>query len=459
MKEVKEISLLDMCFYILSKWKIMIAAALLGAVVVGTVSYLNSYKQYKDAQSVVKTENAPTIDLTEDEIQALEAKIAVINEYEQDIAEYDYYLENSIRAKLNPNKFYRGSVNYYFEGGEENAKAKVFCEEEILKESNYEELALRLTEETDAALIKEVVSFKQNDENGRFSIVVEHYDKNECSIMLDFFEEKMKSAEEMLEAQGISADIQKVSSDIKTVNDYELVELSTNINNKRAAAYDNVSALEAKMTDVQKAYYMRNYGENGEKVTDTTETAAKPGVNIKLTAVGVIMGLFFVICIFGVRYLFSDRVHTKEEMESWLSLPVYEYEVESNKKVNFIDSTLNSVRKSMMAKSAETPEMIAQMIAIAAKQTNEKKIYFTGRTECVNSEVIKKIMTEMAAEDFEVMIGSSLLGNVEALKMAEEYGCMVLVEKCNVSQEKNIRQEIVKANTCGIKVLGVILED
>ena len=467
MKEVKEISLLDMCFYILSKWKIMIIAVLVCGILAGAVSYLDSYNQYKESQVITEEEPVKEISLTEEEIKALDAKIAVIQEYEENIAEYDYYMENSIKMKLNPNRFYRGTLTYYFEAenSENVTKAKLFCESELLKESNYEELSVMLTETTDAAFIREILFIDdkfefEGETSGEFSVCVEHYNRDDCKIMFDYFEDQMIKMEEALKEKGIAVDVQKLSSDISTCSDYSLVQLSNDVKVKRLGAYESIRTIEEQLTEEQKEYYTIDEKKDEAISEDAAlnDDIQKPNVKFKYIVVGAVVGVFLILGFYSVIYLFDKRIHTKEELESLVSMPVYKYKVQGKEKIGYIDSVLNSVKSMLAEEKLDTPEMIAQMIVNTVQKANAHKICITGTAGNFDSDAFKCMKTLLVDRGLDVMISENGLNDAQSLQQAVDCGYIVFLERCNVSKESDIRAEITTTSTCGIEVLGVILE-
>ena len=71
---------------------------------------------------------------------------------------------------------------------------------------------------------------------------------------------------------------------------------------------------------------------------------------------------------------------------------------------------------------------------------------------------MNNIKALLSKRNVEVVIGKSILKDTKTLQQAVDCGNIVFVEKCEVSLEKNIRSEISKACTCGINILGIILE-
>lgn len=455
--EEKTINLIDLCFYMLKRWKQMVIAAVILAVVAAGFTYLQSkkaYEAYKVTVDMPAVEAVESVELTVEEKAALQAKIDVIEENEENIAEYDYYLQKSIKAKLNPNGFYEGTVGYVLssDSNEDSIKALALCYEHVLAEKNYETLAGQLTDEPDEALLKEVVTANEEhyvadlstdavakyEVNTMFTVEVQHYTQEDCEKMLTFFKTELENMQQVFEEENLEVSFEKVTSHVKTRNDRSLVTLSRDIKNAKSTAYDTIANLKNNMTDVQKKYYALSQGlkveESGAAEVETPTVAAvpEPSVDLKMVVIAAIAGAFCVAGVYGVLYLFSGHVHNKEELESWLNLPVLE--------------------------ANETIEMVATLLAGIAGQKEAKKLYLTGSLSSGNTDGMLKLKELLATEGIEVVAGSSILTDAKALQDAAECGFAAFMEKCNVSKEKDIREEIDKATSCGVEVIGIILE-
>jgi hypothetical protein len=70
---------------------------------------------------------------------------------------------------------------------------------------------------------------------------------------------------------------------------------------------------------------------------------------------------------------------------------------------------------------------------------------------------MKTFAEELKLKNIDAVIGTDISDDPVALQKAVETGAIVLVEKCYQSKENEIRETIMKANSCGIRVCGIIL--
>lgn len=409
----KEISLIDLCLYILKKWKLMAIAAVTLAIVASGVTYLQSSKAYKTGMNAA-TEGPAPVEFTEQEEEAFQLKLESIEAYENMIADYEYYLANSIKANMNANKFYCGNLQYDFavDSNEELTAVLALCESQVFSEEKYEELAGLLDSETDATLVKEVV-IAEASEMTKYVITVKHFDEKDCETMLHFYEEQMNKI----------AEAEKVSGIVRTSSDSSLMNVRNDMIKAKTDASNTLKTLLSGLTEKEKAQYILLQGEMKETTAEISVPA--PGVDVKIAVLAACAGVFCVAAFFGCIYLFDGRVHSKKEMESWLNLPIIE--------------------------TAKGDQMASVLLSGIASQSESKRVY-------VADEADAELKTMLADKGVEVIFGGDILKETEALQQMTACDSCVLVEKCFVSKENEIKEKIEKATACGVKVLAIVLE-
>ena len=107
-EDEKMLSLTGLCFYVLKKWKVMVLAAVIMAVLAGTWFTVKDYQTYKASQGA-EQQTVDKKNVSENVKASVLAKMESIDEYRETIKTYEYYYENSIKVKLDPNNIYQGS--------------------------------------------------------------------------------------------------------------------------------------------------------------------------------------------------------------------------------------------------------------------------------------------------------------------------------------------------------------
>ena len=445
-KDEKAVNLVDLCYFILKKWKLMVVVGVGLAVLAAGGTYWKSCKEYQSASELSAQDKLERIVLPESEKAALEAKMDLIEEYEKNIAEYDYYLQNALKMKLDPNCFYEGTIAYLI-SADRNAdaiKAVELCYEQAFREENYVALAECLTEKTDVVLLKELVIVEEERYIDAFDnsfgadvllrIRVQHYMQSECENMMTYYLQKLDGMHKIFDNKNLNVKFEKIVSNVGTCSDQSLVALSREIEAAKANSYDAIANIEKNITGAQKEYYVLSR-QIADEASEESEIVAlnsqKPSVDLLVAAIAGIAGAFLVAGVYGAWYLFDGRVHNKEELESWLNIPVFSAE--------------------------ESEDMIAALLSGIAEDNQAKSIYLVAS---MNGDVqkIEKLKELLQKQKIEVSIGTEILRDAKAIHDAAECGFVVFVEKCNVSKEKEIKEKLDKAASCGISVLGILLE-
>lgn len=442
-QDEKTINLLDACFYLLGKWKVMTAAAVIMAVLAGGFSFVKSNKAYQAAKSQVSSVTE-AVEMTAEEKVAYQKKLTTIEEYQQYVKETDYYLENSIKAKLDPNGYYEGTATYIFsvESGAAALETAEYCKAEVLNAKNLDELSKKLTETVDAAMLSEVVFFEESEQTAesvetvRLVWKTQHYTEADCETMLTFIEEKMQEALKDLSVRETNVKVTGIEPSITLASDVEMMSASTDMLNARNSVYENLTAVQESLTETEKAFYVQEQkkesSEKEEILEEILPETEEPSVSKKLVLVGAAAGVFLAAAYYAVIYLFDGKVHNKEELESWLAVPVLNAE--------------------------KSIDVAAAMLAEMAEKAQAKKLYLTGSLDGAAAKAAEEICTAFAAKNVEVIVGADGLNTADALQQMTDCGFAAFVEKSNESKEKAIREEVVKAISCGVKILGIVLE-
>ena len=439
------INLVNLCAYILKKWKMVVVAAVVAAIAVGGLTFMKSMQSSKVSDSGTIETVEPAIPESEKEIAR--AKLQTISGYEQIIEEYEYYHTNSIKVKLDSNKVSQGKLIYMFssENVADTLKAVALWEEVLLSETKMQMLSDLLSEPVEEAMLREVIEVKQTtaftdetiavlteQKNVRLEVVVSHYNRDDCETMLTFLEKQLEEYQSQILSAGLAVNVEQVSVGVGVVADRMLTQHTADILEGKTSAYEAIAKIKKEMTAEQSAYYQYLMAMENREESPQIPVGEKLSVDIKYTMVGAVAGGFLAAILYAVWYLFAGRVRGKEELKSWMNIPVME--------------------------TASGVDMLAAEIAGIATKQNLKRIFLTGSQEKQNTEVLLQMKEILQKNGLECFVGNSILKDAKALQEAAACEGMVLLEKCDVSKEKDVREEILKATSFGVQVLSVILE-
>ena len=103
-----EIDLIDFLFYLMRRWKSLVAMVLLGAVLGGAFYMV---KSSKTTEEMIEEEYQPEVSTEEN--MKLAAQYRRLYEQQMD------YNQHSIVMQMNPNQVYEGTLTYYLAAGEQ----------------------------------------------------------------------------------------------------------------------------------------------------------------------------------------------------------------------------------------------------------------------------------------------------------------------------------------------------
>lgn len=434
----KSISIMDLLLYVLRQWKKMVIAAVVLTLIVVLAGILKSYKVY---QSLKNHPQNALVELTEEELQDYNDKLLSMTVYEDSIKAYQTYIDESILCKLDPNGFYKGTLNYVIqlESEEEYVSAKAICESEILGTESFEQVAKALGEDASVSKIDEVIGLTTERVASENKILMSvritaMYDTEEgCQTMLDSLSKRMEAVD-LSVISSTAGSVQKLSEKIILTSDSSLIGKKQDVLNAKNTAVVNLANVKNSFTENQKRY--QEWLELEE--TEASEPEFVLPIPWKYAIVAALAGAVVVAGFYTCVYLFDGRIHSKEELESYMRVPVFDLAGDSGK--------------------GNTPEMLAMLLAGHLGTLGLKKVYLSGSLSGQQSQVMNTLKALLENQEICAEVGESILSDAASLQQAADCGCIVFLEKCFESKEKNVIEEISKAQFCGIKVLGVIVE-
>lgn len=437
-EDEKSISVVDLLLYVFHRWKRMAIVAVFLAFLMILGGVFNSYKGYR---SLKNDSQISPIQLTKEEMQSFYEKSMSMSVYEDIVKAYQIYLEESILCRLDPNGFYKGSLNYLLslESEEEYIGAEAICESEILDTESYEQVAKAMGEDAAVSKIEEVIELStervasENNLLMRISVTAMCDTEEGCQKMLDSLA-KVVEAADFSGIRGSIGHAQKLSEKIVFTSDSALIVKKQEIINAKNAADTELTTLKNSLTEDQKIY--REWLEAED--TDVSEPEFELSVNWKYVIIAALAGAFSVAGLYACIYLFDGRIHSKEELESQVKVPVFGMVGDGSKE--------------------NAPEMIVTLLAGHLGTPGLNQVYLSGSLGKQQSQVMDVLKRLLEKKGISAQVGESILADEDSLQQAVDCGYIIFVEKYNESREKNVIEAIAKAGFCGINVLGVILE-
>ncbi len=496
-----EIDLRDLFLRICIHWRKFLVFMLVGAVLLGGFAGIRSYLDV----SVMKEK----IQMPSDEYeQLLIEKLAKVNSEleEREIAEvssafqiyqdalYSYdavleYQENSIKMHLNPNAVPTLNVTYYVDNHYEMSypiidktnNINAICNalsNTIRNEETCKKISKRLEWDKDNRYVSELISSRSAD--GIFYVTILAPKQEDCEGMRDIIAEMIeKQSEELKETFGdFDIVLLEESFDVRVNNDLQTIQTNQiyYMDNAKSTYRNAGSSLDSmqkesfdllvELFEIKDNYYV----EQKDDMDVLMEMPVRNYFQLKYIIVGALLG----IVLFGVwvliKYLLSTKLRVADDMENVYGVDVLAVADvkgstigfgKSGKKkwFRFVDELLlwmlgyTQVLDEKGAGNLASAEIVA-----TAKKMGMKKVYIvsTACTECCKG--IQKSIHKLLEKDLEIIFNEErVLESPKELERMVEYDGLVLVEECNETTYKDVKQVVACCRRNNVPIIGGIV--
>ena len=472
-----EIDLVDLLFYLLKKWRSLIVAIVIGAIL-GAGLYVVKNHQQQAEQAAQEAEL-----LKNDEDEAFDEKdynISKDTKVNMDIA-YQYrqlynkqleYNQKSIIMQLDPNEVYAGVLEYYISAGNNTGLLSELYQNILNDDDILEELKDASGFKCETPYIKELISSYVSDDNAAFINVnsnVENVEKHSfvtyrvvstnqksCEKMLQVLRERVEALQAEYEETYGAYGVSEVSSAISQVTDTTYLNAQRDNVDRLSNYLSTMKNAESNFSDDEKTYYTNKYlakeyvdSDNAEEAKAVLLEEAEPVSKVKWLAIGVILLVVIWGGYYVVRYLLDPRVKTVSELQNIYRLPVIGIVQTAANNSKGLDKMLDHLYQNTKQKP-DTLEYVIQ--AINAMQT--EKSVLCGDTEIPE---IKKLMEKLSDSCEHMKIGDFISKNIESLEHAKAAGNEILVVRIDKNRRKEIEKEIESCRLQKISMVGVVV--
>lgn len=464
-----DIELKDLFWEVIRNWRIIICCMLVGGILLGAVSYVQSYKA-ANATVATPTVTAKTPEevMAELNIDELERVISAV-QLKAQIDAKSQYISESVLMQINPFEKNSVSLEYIFDGAEALRAMESYANwienGEFLADSDAE----------DAMYKSELVSVSTNMEAGVLFVTITHVDEASCVMLANEVKEALSAYTNTLTNQGIGfecrllSELQGISVD-EELHAYQDAYLKACIDDQ-----DKLKKMKADMNGNQVKVYLhleRDVFDRGgeEEKAEAEDTVVTPpaepkkvSVSMSKVIIGMILGAVLAVVYIFLRYLLCGTIRVPGEMEVLYGVDLLgTVREEEKKKAAFaaVDKVIWKLEhaKEKRGSREEELKLAAASIAIQCQKYDFDTIYVTGTNlSNVAQETLEALSKEVAARGIKVASGVDVSENAESLLVASKVGNIVLVEKKRTSAYKNILKCVRACGTNHIQVLGSII--
>lgn len=478
--EEREIDLVDLIADILSHWRGVLVCMLIGALLMGGISYLKSYQRAEQVQveETMPEERAQEVEelLKDSEKMAV---YAVIDD-EQKYAWYQQYIENSVLMQADPYKIPKIEMLFKIQMDDMG--------QSYMLRSVYEDLVngvgmFQWVEEQtgiSAASAVELISAQgksnilvlngvQETELGNdfLKVVILHSDEAECEKLAQAVKDYMEQQHELLTQELGTHEVVLLSKSAGVVMDTGIRDRQMSYSNMKITLLTNCARAKEAFTEEQQIYYDLLKGgdgilEDGEDAATETETVAgRTSISVKYVIVGAVLFAFVYVGIFFVMYILNGKLRAADELQKLYHIAQLGLIVkDGGKKKFFIDRWIAALRNRNRRgfTREQSLELAATAVKISAGKHELNTIYLMGCNLKAGAEAVCQKLKEMLEqENISVTILDNVLYDAEAMEKLEGAKGVVLVEKAASTMYDEVTCELEVVSRQGIKVLGGIV--
>lgn len=487
--EEREIDLLDMIADILSHWRGLLAALIIGAILMGGLSYVKSYRNVQRIQSVEQEVlNRQSVDnqiaqleqqLTPTQALAVQALI----EQEKTYARQKAYMENSLSMQLDPEQIAERDLIYSIttENPEQSCLLTQVYTDLINSTSMYQwieektgiaanvvgELVYTEAGRNDRAVVNNARNgVAANPMKSNVKIIVRDAQEPDCDQLAEAVKEYMTEQQKTLEQRLGTHQLILLSDTGATVADANLRNLQRNSVNDLATLATAVGKAKTDLTAEQQQYYDLLTWEESETVeaeqSDVTgeQPAVSPSISKKYVLLGAVLFAFVYAGILFLIYIFNSKIRVSDELQTLYHIPQIGVVVRDSGKQFVFDKWIDDLRHYGKRKfnAEQSMELAFAAVKIAAAKNRLNSICLMGcNLDAGAGKVCETLKTALEKEQLNVTVLDNVLYNAEAMEKVDAMTGVVLVEKAGSTLYNEIAGELELLKRQEIAVLGGIV--
>ena len=488
MKE-REIDLLDMIADILSRWRGLLMALVLGAILMGAFSYTRSYRDIQNMQSQ-KVNDAAMSEMAIDERlaqlgenmdESLLAVVLLTVDDERELALRNEYVQNSIYMQLDPLHVEQEELVYNIQGRNENGVSglgKIY-KDIISGVGLYDWVEQQTGIET--AYVRELISTSV-DSSLKFSngdtvsiggcdslkITISGTDAETCGKIAEAVKTYIEKQQKEISSKLGSHELTLLSESAGTIVSTDVMKQQVDYRNTICNLEATIVAAKAGFSEDQKQYYTLLMKKTSlEDITDAEQdneaanqtVAASPSVSKKYVVLGAVLFAFVYAVILCMGYIFNSRIRVNDELQDLYGIPQIGLVVKDSKKKLFLDKWINNLRHYGKREftAEQSMELAFAALKIVAVKNGLNSVCLLGCNLGAGADkVCEGLKAALEKEGITVTILNNVLSDAEALENLGTAQGAVLVEKAGSTLYNEITGELELLRRQEIVVLGGI---
>ena len=487
--EEREIDLLDMIADILSHWRGLLVALIIGAVLMGGFSYVKSYRNVQSEQAV---EEEPELDATavEEQLAQLEdsmsdsdkATVLTTVDDEREYIYKDTYSCESVYMQLDPLDIAQTELVYRIRAEDESLAQRLgtvyknivsgvglydWVEQQTGIAAEYAVELISVS--TDPAIF--VGNGAQNIGIGSDSLKVTVIQKDEetCGQLAAAVSSYLEQQQKNLAKELGNHELILLSETSGKTMSTDVMSRQVDYGNQVSDLRTRIASAKAGFTADQQQYYdlLTWEEENKEATLDQKDTMAEeppvlasPSVSKKYALLGAVLFAFVYAGILFLVYIFNSKIRISDELQSLYHIPQIGVVVKDSKKKFILDKWVDDLRHYGKRKfdAEQSMELAFAAVKIAAVKNKLNTICLMGCNLSAGAgSVCENLKTALEKEGINVTVLDNVLYNAESMEKVDAMAGVVLVEKAGSTLYNEIANELALLKRQDIAVLGGII--
>jgi capsular polysaccharide biosynthesis protein len=480
-QEVREISLVDLMFYCLERWRCILVIMLIAGILAGAYKYQSvvrsnrSVKQEAslDSEDEEGEEETDTLTINERSVEAYEQIIARCR---KDVEAQENFLNQSIVMEIDPFHVSTGTLSYYVDGGE-RLDSLVAAYRTFVTDGSMAEKLHAKNKAVSVEDLRYLVSFNSSDREAYrlgdyemmrpeklvIQILVNMPDEKLCGEYLSEAEKVMKDYSAKLEKSVGAHRLNLLSSVQSEKADSNIQSYQATLRSGYVEAVRNLQLYQTEMNTVL-SLETEETGSASGSAGSAAVLASPSREALKYALIGVVLGAFLACFVLMMIYIMSGRLRNTKTFAGEYGMPMLGLVRSSDKKRAFglIDAWIFRLEEGAYARLGGEDQVkiaaanVQAAVRKLADRQDGKKIMLAGTV--AKGEIAglcEKLTSYVPEVSWSPYV--QIVFQADAINELEDYDGVLFVEKRGVSDSRFIVKERKIAEERGVPVLGSVI--
>lgn len=484
--EEREIDLLDMIADIMSHWKGILVALLIGAVLMGGLSYVKSYHSVQNEQAA-----APTVldrEAVDTQLEQLETVLkdgdkATVLTTVDDEREYlykDKYTQESVYMQLDPLNVAQTELVYGIQTEDagqaqrlgaiyknvlDNVGLYDWVEQQTGIASAYAGELISVDTNLEISLGNEDKTVALGSDTIKVTLI--QADEAACEQLANAVKDYVEQQQKKLTTEAGNHVLVLLSETSGIVMDPDVMEDQISCGGQISDLRSKIASEKAGFTAEQQQYYdLLTWKEIEDAEIDQKDTVEEqpvldsPSVSKKYVLLGAVLFAFVYAGILFLMYIFNTKIRVSDELQSLYHIPQIGVVVKDSKKKFILDKWVDDLRHYGKRKfdAEQSMELAFAAVKIAAMKSKLSNVCLMGCNLSAGAgNVCESLKAALEKEGIQVTVLDNVLYNAESMEKIDAVTGVVLVEKAGSTLYNEIANELALLKRQDIAILGGII--